>query len=58
MEVLKYLRRGKAPGSDGILNEMVMYGGGSDAAGNEFGIEESVLSGRLEEESAGASSQG
>ena len=29
--------------------------GGSDAAGDEFGVEERVLSGRLEEESAGAS---
>ena len=28
MEVLKCLWRGKAPGPDGILNEMVMYGGG------------------------------
>ena len=29
MEVLKCLRRGKAPGLDGILNEMLMYGGGT-----------------------------
>ena len=28
VEVLKCLGRGKAPGPDGILNEMVMYGGG------------------------------
>ena len=28
VEVLKFLRRGKASGPDGILNEMVMYGGG------------------------------
>ena len=28
VEVLKCLRRGKAPGLGGILNEMVMYGGG------------------------------
>ena len=28
MEVLKCLRRGKAPGPDGILNEMMMYSGG------------------------------
>ena len=28
MDVLKCMRRGKAPGPDGILNEMVMYGGG------------------------------
>ena len=28
VEVLNCLRRGKAPGPDGILNEMVMYGGG------------------------------
>ena len=28
MEVLKCLRREKAPDPDGILNEMVMYGGG------------------------------
>ena len=28
MEVLRCLRRGKAPGPDGILNEMMMYGGG------------------------------
>ena len=27
-EFLKCLRRGKVPGPDGILNEMVMYGGG------------------------------
>ena len=27
VEVLKYLRRGKAPGTNGILNESVMYGG-------------------------------
>ena len=48
VEVLNSLRR-KAPGPDGILNEMVMYGGGrvggrvggSDAAaGDKFGIEE------------------
>ena len=29
MEVLKFLRRGEAPGLDGILNEMLMYGGGT-----------------------------
>ena len=28
VEVLKCLRRGKVPGPDSILNEMVMYGGG------------------------------
>ena len=28
VEALKCLRRGKAPGPDGILNEMVMYRGG------------------------------
>ena len=28
VEGLKCLRRGKAPSPDGILNEMVMYGGG------------------------------
>ena len=28
VEVLKCWRRGKAPGPDGILNVMVMYGGG------------------------------
>ena len=28
VEVLKYSRRGKAPGPDGILNEIMMYGGG------------------------------
>ena len=28
VEVLKCLRRGKVPGPDGILNEMVMHGGG------------------------------
>ena len=28
VEVLKCLRRGKAPGPDRILNEMVTYGGG------------------------------
>ena len=27
MEVLKCLRRGKAPGPDRVLNEIVMYGG-------------------------------
>ena len=25
--LLRYLRRGKAPGPDGILNEMIVYGG-------------------------------
>ena len=57
VEVLKCLRRGKAPGPDGILNEIVIYSGevgGSSAAGDEFGAEECVLSCRLEEESAGA----
>ena len=56
VEVLKYLmRRGKGPDPDGILNKMVMYGGGgSEAAGDEFGVEESVPSSRLEEESTGA----
>ena len=28
VEVLKCLKRGKAPSLDGILNEMVIYGGG------------------------------
>ena len=27
VDVLKHLKRGKAPGSGGILNEMVIYGG-------------------------------
>ena len=41
MEVLKCLRRGNAPGHDGILNEMVMYCSGRlvDVA-VEFGVEE------------------
>ena len=25
--LLRYLQRGKAPGPDGILNEMIVYGG-------------------------------
>ena len=40
---LKCLKRGKAPGLDGILNEMVIYGGGrlvEVSCGNEFGDEE------------------
>ena len=28
MDILKSLRRGMAPGPDGILNEMMMYGCG------------------------------
>ena len=40
VEVLRCLRRGKALSHDGILNGMVMYGGGGDAAGGEFGVEE------------------
>ena len=28
MEVIKSLKRGKAAGPDGIMNEMLMYGGG------------------------------
>ena len=61
VEVLKCLRGRKAPGPDGILNVMVMYDdrrvGGSDVAGDEFGVEERVLSDRLEEESAGTSTR-
>ena len=38
VEVLKCLRRGEAPGPERILNEMVMFG--SDAAGDEFSVEE------------------
>ena len=28
MEVMEWLKRGKAAGPDGIMNEMLMYGGG------------------------------
>ena len=28
MDILKSLMRGKTPGLDGVLNKMIMYGGG------------------------------
>ena len=38
--VMKCLKKGKAEGPDGIMNEMLMYGGGGDVADDECGDEE------------------
>ena len=33
VDILKYMKRGKAPGTDGINNEMMVYGGCLNGSG-------------------------